>query len=225
MLPYGVWLSLLMPTVVSLRSLSMVPEPNPQDCSRDSLPPDERPQYFPAQTFGVGGAFTAIRYSCYLRAMQESPLSRSVTLDRDQVYRLTVIPAFRHPFIIRLGVRSDGSGALVVKAAKSQDDAGALTLDEMKEITKPDVDIFLRLLGESGFWSMPTSEVYSNDPRVIVKVMDGVEWVLEGAQGGRYHVVTRTSPKPGSYTELTSYFFRTLAKLDLPPSPVPRGRQ
>ena len=137
-----------------------------------------------------------------------------------QVYRLTVIPAFRPPFVVRLAIRPDGTGTLVAKSAKSQDDAGALTLDRTEEIPKTEAALFLELVGKAAFWSMPPLEVYSKDPRVIVKVMGGVEWVLEGAQNEQYHIVTRTSPQPGPYTDMTSYLFRKLARLNVAPAPA-----
>jgi hypothetical protein len=192
---------------------------------RGPFPLDADPQYFPTGTFGIKGAFDANINACFLRAMQESPLPELVTQEAAQVFRLTVIPAWRPPFIARLTIRGDGTGTLAVKAAKSQRNAGVITVDRTQAITKSDVDPFLTLVEAAAFWSMSTREVYSNDPRVIVQVMDGEIWLLEGAQNGRYHVVTRTSPKPGPYAELTSYLFRRLARLEMPPVPViPRKR-
>ncbi len=199
--------------------------PQVPDCSREPLPLDADPQYFPTGAFGIDGAFEASINACFLRAMQEAPLPELVTLETAQVFRLTLIPAWRPPFIVRLAVRSDGTGTLAVKAAKSQRNAGVITVGRTEAISKSDVDVFLTLVEAAGFWSMSTKEVYSKDPRVIVQVMDGEKWVIEGAQNGRYHVVTRTSPKPGPYAELTSYLFRRLARLEMPPVPViPRKR-
>lgn len=219
-------LSLAVSSGVSFQLPGSIAPPQNTNCLRDSLPPDESPQYFPAESFGVGGAFTASRYSCYLRAMQETPLLGSTIEGRSSpVYRLTVIPAFRPPFMVRLTISADRTGTLAIKSAVSQGSAGALTIDRTVELPGSQVNYFLTLVGRADFWSMPTVEVYSKDPHVIVKFMDGVDCVLEGYEGERYHVVTRTSPRLGPYFELTSYLFRNLARLSLPPGPtVPAKR-
>jgi hypothetical protein len=92
-------------------------------------------------------------------------------------------------------------------------------------VSKPAVEHFLELANRADFWVMPTIETYSKNPRVIVKTMDGVEWVLEGASSGRYHVVTRTGTSSGPYWTLASYLFREIADLSVPPGPtIPAGR-
>jgi hypothetical protein len=61
--------------------------------------------------------------------MKEQPLTGPAGQATAQVYRLTVIPAWRPPFVVRLEIRNDGTGRLVKKAARSQGDAAALTFD------------------------------------------------------------------------------------------------
>jgi hypothetical protein len=194
--------------------------PQGPDCSREPYAGDADPQYFPTEAFGIDGAFEASVNACFLRAMREAPLQELPNGEVLQVYRLTVIPAMRPPLIARLALTSDGGGTLVVKGAKSQRNAGVITMNRTQVVMKADVVVFLKLLEAADFWSMSTHEVFSRDPRVIVKVMDGVVWVLEGAQSARYHVVTRTSPNATPYAQLTSYLFHGLAHLELPAGPT-----
>ena len=193
------------------------------NCSRDLLPPDERPQFFPVDVFGPAGQLTASSYACYLRAMHERPLTVPAGQATTQVYRLTVIPAWRPPFIVRLEIGRDGAGRLVKKEARSQDDAATLVLDATGTVPKPMVKQFLALATGAGFWTMPTVKNTGKNSRVIVQTMDGVEWTLEGANAGGYHVVTRTSPHADPYWALVSYLFRGIGNLRMPPGPsVPR---
>jgi hypothetical protein len=45
--------------------------------------------------------------------------------------------------------------------------------------------------------------------------MDGAQWILEGAEDGRYHVVDRWSPGPGPYRDICLVFLG-LAGLAIP---------
>lgn len=193
------------------------------DCYRGPFPPDERPAYFPAGAFGVRGPFTASLYACSLRAMGESPLIPPATASAAGTYRLTVIPTWGAPFVVRLAIATDGSGTLTKKAARSQVDAATLTIDTTQYISSGDVGTFDSFLSKADFWSIPTILMSSN-PRMATQVMGGVVWILEGAKPGAYHVVTRTllyTSEPGPYEQLTSYLFKDLAHFDVPPPPVP----
>jgi hypothetical protein len=43
---------------------------------------------------------------------------------------------------------------------------------------------------------------------VPVPGVDGSRWILEGVDGGEYHVVDRWSPPDNSYSQLCKYLFR-----------------
>lgn len=213
-LPISVCILLQFPVLTS--------EAQTTDCNRDSLPPDQGPHYFPTEVFGVWGPSKAAWYSCFLRAMYEKPLTGSTAAAAMATYRLTVIPPWRPPFIVRLKIQADGSGILVKKEARSQTETGTLTINTSQDVSREDVEMFESLLSKADFWSLPTIPVQRN-PRTIMQTMDGVVWVVEGASEGSYHVVTRTSPKPGPYVELTSYLFKDLAHFEVPPiPPIPR---
>jgi hypothetical protein len=52
------------------------------------------------------------------------------------------------------------------------------------------------LLSEADFWEMPVAQPdkYTTDGKLVIQV-DGDEWVLEGVDERRYHVVERDFPK------------------------------
>jgi hypothetical protein len=140
--------------------------------------------------------------------------------------------------LVRLMIAADGTGQLAVKVGESQKNPSQLTAERENEVSKEEVARFLQLLEGANFWSLQTNQFYTREqvvrmraertkyPKAVMKVLGGVHWVLEGAQGENYHVVTRTSPEPGPYANLTSYLFRNLAKLEVPPyrEPAPRRK-
>jgi len=142
--------------------------------------------------------------------MAEPPLFDSSNADHAQTYRLMMLPSFRPPLVVRLVVSPDGSGKVVAKAGQSDAQPGTLVVNRTSEPAQADISAFLSLLDKADFWSMPTREPSNPDPRKRLVVMDGTEWILEGWKGGEYHLVTRTSPKFGPYTEAAQYLLRRL---------------
>lgn len=205
------------------------------DCTRDRLPPDEKPRFFPVSTFGVGtgGTNEAGLLACHLRAMGELPLTDYLKEDAPQAYRLMVSPALRLPLIVRFVVRADGTGELSAKAQKGWKYPGVLAVDRVEKVSKPEVDKFMQLLEQASFWSLHTDQFYAENQRAVASAnprgrkigggIGGVEWNLEGAQGSNYHVVSRKllagdiPPDLAAYFDLTRYLFRDLAKLEVPP--------
>lgn len=53
------------------------------------------------------------------------------------------------------------------------------------------------LMQEAGFWNLPTTE---QDTPGVVHV-DGAQWIFEGVENGRYHMVDRWHPD-GIYKKL-----------------------
>jgi len=69
---------------------------------------------------------------------------------------------------------------------------GKLILDKQKTITVAEWNQFIARLIRAGFWNMATElkGILGND---------GSQWILEGKNGDRYHVVDRWTP--GSSTD------------------------
>jgi hypothetical protein len=215
-------------------------QPAVADCARDFLPADEHPRFFPVDPdeFGPNGDVAVGRYSCILRAMSEFPLLEEEQKTGAEAFRLIVVPVFRPSFVVMLIIAPDGSGRLTARSSEDWRNAATLTLDRTTTVTKEGVGRFLRLVHSEGFWSMQTNQFYTKDEVIRARnshtkrkkaaqsITGGVEWVLEGARGTDYHVVARTSPEIGPYTELTSYLFTDLANLKIPEyvEPLPRKK-
>lgn len=74
---------------------------------------------------------------------------------------------------------------------------------------------FLEQVGRAKFWQLLLEEEppVSKDGSIQVRA-DGAEWILEGVENGRYHVVDRWSPEKGAFRE-TALMLVRFARLDL----------
>jgi hypothetical protein len=181
------------------------------------LPPDESPQFFPGEVFGSTRSILARDYSRYLRSMGEKPLTESVGPECPHIYRaLVVLRPYNSPVVVRLSIRADGLGEVVAKVGQDGGHPQYLTVTKTSVASRADVDRFLKLLDESGFWSMPTQE-----PLEIHHVTMGDEsWMLEGDNGGKYRAVVRAASKQGSVKDPATFLVISLAKLDLRSLPI-----
>lgn len=136
--------------------------------------------YFPPNTFqGRAGDFMVHWYSSVLYALDEKPLWPPNP--EQATYRFTWMRSFHDQVSITMGVQRDGDGQLrlhIYRRVPQQLESSAQSL------SKEQVERVVSLIEEANFWKMTTE---GDGPQG----MDGAEWVLEGVQGGQYHVVTR----------------------------------
>ncbi len=135
-------------------------------------------------------------YSSHLFAMRE-PLLFNRKIDK-QVYRFTWLRTFDEPIVIRIEKHhnnyslfwkeNDGKGGYY---------SGGMTDSKSIEINKEMWDKFISLIEQANFWEMEPGRGYSGT--------DGSEWILEGADSARYHVVTKWSPNGGVYYNCCNY--------------------
>lgn len=147
--------------------------------------------YFPVAAKPENGIseFEQTWFSKQLSAMDEPVLftDKSIT----EVYRFTWLRTFHHPVAIRIEKRinnyilhwklCDGTGGYK---------PGNLTVNKSKIITQEVWDKFKNYLLKAGFWKMPSSINESGD--------DGAQWILEGKEIAKYHVVDRWTPTASS---------------------------
>jgi hypothetical protein len=76
-----------------------------------------------------------------------------------------------------------------------------LTLNLTRPLSKDEWATFKSLLENARFWELPTV-----DGKPIG--LDGAFWVLEGAEGRRYHAVDRQSPDSGPYYDVCVFLIR-----------------
>jgi hypothetical protein len=129
-------------------------------------------------------------YSGMLRTMKEPVLYRDYPAT--EVIRLTCLRTFHAPFAIR--VERDVTGAIKL-VLKISDGAGGyesrrLIATTKKSLSEAQWKELEETLNSSGFWDLLTQTQDLG--------CDGSEWIVEGVQQGKYHVVERWAPKDGS---------------------------
>jgi hypothetical protein len=140
--------------------------------------------YFPAGTFTDRAADFMIHwFSRDLYSLGEQPLL-PVALANDTVYRFTYLGAFSGPKSATLTVLHDGTGTIVMKE-KGESRNGALQ-SESTAVSQEQVSQFMTRLQQADFWHIPAEEPSGG--------LDGAEWLLEGLQGGTYHLAVRWCP-------------------------------
>lgn len=132
---------------------------------------------------------------------RELPLNRQPTCV-DESYRLTWIPTFHSPTVIRFW-RSGDKHFIVTKRldGKGGYGLGNYNGEIFYQLTANEWNDFTDLINQDSFWNMP-SRIEEPKPN------DGAAWMLEGNAKGNYHFVSRISPSK----ELNE-IFRRLFKL------------
>jgi hypothetical protein len=154
--------------------------------------------YFPPGSLAATAReheFRANWYSEYLKALQEPSVWRlSLQKPSVEVYRFLWLRTFDHPIAVRLSIVADRTGILASKETGGHGgyEPGKLIRDRTVKLSKEQVDWFCDRLEDLGFWKLPAW------PKPDGTVgCDGAQWIVEGAKGGRYHVVDRWSPERG----------------------------
>jgi hypothetical protein len=143
--------------------------------------------------------------------MGETPLAETTGPKVPQVYRLLLnTRPYGVPVAVRLSVAPDGTGEVVGKMGQSPRFPDVLTENRIANVSQTQIDEFLKLLVDSGFWSIPVFETI--DPHHVV--MGETGWMFEGEKEGSYHVVCRGTSSLASLRK-TVMFLVTLSKLDL----------
>lgn len=135
-------------------------------------------------------------YSEQLMALGESSLRDNT----NQTYRFTCIRSFHAPFTIKIDVLADGTGTLSFAMCEQPigSSGGEITKTAKKELSKEQIDTLLQSIDKKDFWNLPTS--------IDNLGLDGSEWIVEGVNIGRYHIVERWSPDEGTIYELGKLF-------------------
>ncbi len=138
--------------------------------------------------FKVSGVESAIFhinwYAEHLKALEEPILSDSLPA---KVFRFTWLRTFHNPIVIGLENNND-SITLYWKICDGAGgyEPGKLIIDKKKMLSLNEWTLFLQKIDSLGFWNMKTTE---NE----MQGFDGAQWILEGKELGRYHVIDRWS--------------------------------
>ena len=151
-------------------------------------PPTDVRDYFPDEHAGGFVDFVRVWYGGVLQPMDEPSLwlASSATPSRES-WRFMWLRTWGHPVAIRFDV--DGSGATmryVELDGKAGYQPGKMVIDRARHVTSAEWAGVAAAIAKTGFWSLPTRSTDSG--------FDGLEWVIEGTAGGRYHVTDRWTP-------------------------------
>jgi hypothetical protein len=150
-------------------------------------------EYFPAGVLGDTAdqhRFRADWYSKHLAAMGEPSLLELSRQDATaEVYRFLWLRSFHHPIAVRLLLRKDGTAMLISKETdgKGGYQPGKLTRNTTASLSKEQTELLLDQVQGAALWKLPTRQSEGIG-------LDGAQWILEMAKGGRYHVIDRWSP-------------------------------
>lgn len=139
----------------------------------------------------VNGEVTANLF----KRFREMPLtSQGVCVDES--YRLTWIPTFHAPTVIRAW-RSDDKYFVVTKRlnGKGGYGLGDLETEQTHSLSAEEWQSFGSLINQASFWKIP-SAIEEPMPQ------DGATWTFEGFSNGKFHSVLRVMPSK----ELTQIF-------------------
>ncbi|MBU0813242.1 MAG: hypothetical protein KKH69_16815 [Gammaproteobacteria bacterium] len=170
--------------------------PPPAACSGPNyyFPVDSFPRHYPASDDQ-----RRRWYSTPLARAGEPSLSCGHSTDA-QSYRLLWLNSQGHPVAIR--IRRTGDVVMLYAFQLSgwgTTDAGSLTGYTHKRLDNGDWQRLQTALKNAEFWRLPTSgNLYGSH---------GGQWVIEGNDRGRYHLVDRWSPTAGYYRTLGDLFF------------------
>jgi hypothetical protein len=139
----------------------------------------EKPVYF---THDIT-PFEAEWFGKHLSRMEE-PSLLEMAKGKATAYRFTLLPTWGNPVAVRLTLEGE-AGDLEVRRLDGSGgyDPGKLAEKAVAKLTAADVKEFRALVAKADFWKMPTPEPKPG--------MDGSEWILEGVEGGKYHLVVR----------------------------------
>ena len=148
--------------------------------------------YFPPETFsGRSATVKVFGLSSALYGLGQKPLWAS-SAPTETSYRVIYIGTLL-PDVKMVRITRQSGGAARVEA--KDEGVGSKPYDETRTFDADEFSNFLAGVEKASFWEMPTER------RTLG--LDGAEWVLEGSQNGKYHVVVRWCP--GVYDDDTAF--------------------
>jgi len=120
--------------------------------------------------------------------------------DGTPIYRVTVLPARSAPESVTLTISPDGSGE--TRFCVTDIDRQSLRADSTRAITAQQVAAFEASVKQAQFWEMS-----AEPPPSLVYGLGGAQWILEGVENGKYHIVDRWCPRQIPFGKLGQDLF------------------
>lgn len=137
------------------------------------------------KVYGVESALFHIDwYATHLNALEEPVLSDSLPI---KIFRFTWLRTFHNPIVIGLENNNE-SIRLYWKVCNGAGGykPGKIIKNKSKKLTIKEWNDFVASIDSINFWNLPTTQSG-------ILGMDGAQWILEGKELGKYHVVDRWS--------------------------------
>ena len=215
MKPIAPYIALSLVIIASVAACSSHKAPGPEliSCcaSNFTVPPNNQPaSYFPAGTFQPDEVREKGLAPWYSRSLQEmaEPSFQSIVAAKVESYRFLWLRSFHPGISVRIWKCSLGyclTAKQLDSVYRSVDGklvpSAKLAVNNSRSLSADDWGGFLSLLDRAQFWALPTV-----DGRPLAN--DGAEWLLEGANGSKYHLVDRQSPQTGDYRDACLYLLK-----------------
>jgi hypothetical protein len=153
----------------------------------------------------------ASMHATFLKGLGEAPLYSSSPNREIECYRFTWLRSFHRPVIFRLDVQKSGEATLMIKLAERHYEGTppALLNQELKQIDQQALVRIRWLVAAEKFFELPSYGSSGGN--------DGARWLIEVVSGGRYHAVSRWSPRKDSVNEIGRLFIEMAMGGDLTP--------
>ena len=143
-------------------------------------------------------------------------------LSKAEIYRVFIVPTFRHPISIRIE-RTRTGYVLFAKALSGQGGYkwGRLNRRTQRRLTQTEWRGLVDLLTAASFWTLPSNDEESkpDEKGAVTVCLDGTSWYLEGVKGRTYQAVDRYCPASKNFKAIGLYMLN-LSGLRIPESDV-----
>jgi hypothetical protein len=139
-----------------------------------------------------------------------------------EVYRVFIVPTFRHPISIRIEKTRAGY-FLFAKGLSGQGgyEWGRLNRRTQRRLNQTEWQGLVDVLDAASFWTLPSNdeEPKPDEKGAVTVCLDGTSWYLEGAKGRAYQAVDRYCPASKNFKAVGLYMLK-LSRLGIPESDV-----
>lgn len=161
-------------------------------------------RFFPKGVLGENeeaDKFTYEWYSKHLIALEEPSLFQARKQKGIISYRFLYLRTFHNPISIRIELDKERkTGTLIYKKTDGKGGYRAGYIEDFKviKLNENDIKKLLNTFETAYFWRQPI--------KIKDYGLDGAQWIIEGVDNGRYHLVDRWSPEDGNIYELGILF-------------------
>lgn len=161
-------------------------------------------EFFNETSFSKKPAVDQLLKSMYaekLEALGEQPVLKN-NGSIVESYRFTWLRTSHHPVAMRIDVAKDGTAHFTLKVSDGRGgyDPGKLFRDEKWKLSGESLKRFKETFADTAFYEQEAGEETTG--------MDGSRWLIEARRNGKYHAISRWSPREGAAWVVGMAFLR-----------------